>query len=67
VYRSTAINPMDHVKQIAKRLGLKVGDWKGAGIHMHLQPYKSLNPGDFVWDADFGYMMYTGKGWYPFI
>ena len=60
---------MDNLTQIANQLGLKVGRMVGSGIHMSQQTYYSvtLQPGDYAWDADWGYIMYTGKGWYPFL
>lgn len=57
-----------HLLRIAKALDLKVGKFCGSGIHMAQQTYSfTLTPGDWAWDADWGYLMWTGKDWHPFV
>lgn len=37
--------------------------FQGSGIFMMQQTYKNLIKGDYVWDADWGYLKWNGKKW----
>jgi len=38
-------------------------EYKGSGIYVHQQRFKSLIKGDTFCDADFGYVIWDGSEW----
>jgi phosphotransferase system IIA component len=54
---------INHLHVLLAKHKLKRGKFRGSGFNMLLERYNRLKAGDHVWDADLGYLVWSGSEW----
>jgi hypothetical protein len=54
---------INHLHALLAKHKLKRGKFRGSGVNLLQERYNRLKPGDHVWDADLGYLVWNGTAW----